>query len=132
MKNKCTVIHIDGLRGMLILGFIIMCSIAGFIIFPAWLCQHGWNFVAAFVDGMPLMELKHGALLWLIIALISYVTLFGKLKVSFVSAKEESVNSHYANYTANREILEELEQKIREKLKETDNSENDELKSKGE
>lgn len=132
MKNKCTVIQIDGLRGMLILGFIIMCAVAGFIIFPAWLCQHGWNFIATFVSGMPVMELKHGALLWVIIALISYVTLFGKLKVSFVSPKEDSVNRHYANYMANREILEELEQKIREKLKEANDNENDELKSKGE
>ena len=80
MKNKCTVIQIDGFRGILIVGFLLLCAGAGFIIFPAWCCQHGWNFIAGFVDGMPVMELKHGAILWVIIALISYVTLFGKLK----------------------------------------------------
>jgi len=125
MKNKCTVIQIDGFRGILIVGFIILCAIAGFIIFPAWCCQHGWNFVAGYVNGMPLMELKHGALLWVIIALISYVTLFGKLKVSFVSAKDDVYRKDYVNDT---EMLAELEKKIRERLESSESIENESLK----
>ena len=126
MKNKCTVIQIDGFRGILIVGFIIMCAIAGFIIFPAWCCQHGWNFIAGFVDNMPLMELKHGAILWVIIALISYVTFFGKLRVSFVSAKDDYRSKK--NYINEAELLAELETRIKERLEASDSSENEELK----
>lgn len=126
MKNKCTVIQIDGLRGILIVGFIIMCAAAGFIIFPAWCCQHGWNFIAGFVDGMPLMELKHGALLWLIIALISYVTFFGKFKVAFVSAKDD--DQCKTSYMSDAEVIDELKKKIKEQLEVSRSSENEELK----
>ena len=114
MKNKCTVIQIDGLRGLLILGFVIMCAIAGFIIFPAWCCQHAWNFIADYVIGMPLMELKHGAILWLIIALVSYVTFFNKFKIAFVSTKSP-IDSRFVNHMPDEEILKAIEKRIKEK-----------------
>ena len=114
MKNKCTVIHIDGLRGLLIFGFIIACAIAGFLIFPAWCCQHTWNYIAGYVINMPLMELKHGILLWLIIALILYATMFSKFKIACVSAKDFSrTNTTNANIS-DEEILNAIEMKIKE------------------
>lgn len=92
MKNKCTVIQISGFRGILIAVFLLVCAVAGFVMFPAWCCQHAWNYVAKFFVDMPLMELKHGVLLWAIIALISYVTLFGKFSVALVSSKNNVID----------------------------------------
>ena len=115
MKNKCTVIQIDGFRGLLILGFVIMCAIAGFIIFPAWCCQHIWNFIAGFVLDMPTMELKHGAILWIIIALISYVTLFNKFKIAFVSAKDAASFRGGKMPISDEEIIKAIEKRIKEK-----------------
>ncbi len=116
MKNKCTVIQIEGLKGLLILGFVVMCAIAGFIIFPAWCCQHAWNFIAGFVLNMPLMELKHGALLWLIIALILYVTMFSKYKIAFISSNGMPPNYRQPRTILNEEeIVNAIEKKILEK-----------------
>ena len=127
MKNKCTVIQIDGFRGLLIFLFIIMCAIAGFLIFPAWCCQHAWNFIASYVANMPLMELKHGILLWIIITLIFYATMSNKFKISCVSAKGSS-RIHYPNPdVSDEEILNAIEKKIKEKrelIKETEEKDN--------
>lgn len=126
MKNKCTVIQINGLRGLLIVGFVIMCIIAGFIIFPAWCCQHAWNFIASYIIDMPIMELKHGAILWLIIALISYVTMFGKFKVAFVPAKDVELRNR--PNISDDEILRELEKRICERRDSVETLDKDELK----
>ena len=88
MKNKCTVIQINGFRGLLIAGFVLMCAVAGFIIFPAWCCQQLWNYIAEFAGSMPAMQLRHGALLWLIIVLIAYATMFGRFKVRVLSGED--------------------------------------------
>ena len=92
MKNRCTIIHISGLQGFLIVSFLLLCLVAGFVIFPAWCCQHAWNYIAGFVAGMPLMQLKHGAMLWLILVLIAYATMFGKFKVAFVPDNSDMNN----------------------------------------
>ena len=131
MKNKCTVIQIDGFRGLLILGFVIMCAIAGFIIFPAWCCQHAWNFIASYVMDMPLMELKHGAILWVIIALILYTTLFSKFKIAFVSANHPANLKHMGANISDEEILNAIEKRIKEKRSQLNENEQkvDELNS---
>lgn len=126
MKNKCTVIQINGFRGILIVGFIILCAVAGFIIFPAWCCQHAWNFVASFITDMPLMELKHGAILWLIIALVSYVTLFGRFKISCINPLDAEMKNR--PNMSDEEIFEAIEKKIREKKAEIENFDKEELK----
>lgn len=109
MKNKCTVIQISGLRGLLIVGFIIMCAIAGFIVFPSWCCMKAWNLLAGFVNNMPLMELKHGAILWLILILASYATLFNKFKISFVPRTDCDIPEE--NYKDSVDIIRSLEKK---------------------
>lgn len=126
MKNKCTVIQINGLRGILIVGFVILCAIAGFVIFPAWCCQHAWNFLAAYITDMPLMELKHGAILWLIIALISYVTFFGKIKIACVNPVEAELKNQPD--MSDDEIFAAIERRIKEKREQLENLEKEELK----
>lgn len=116
MKNKCTVIQIDGIKGLLVFGFVIMCAIAGFIIFPAWCCQHAWNFIAGFVMNMPLMELKHGALLWLILTLILYATMFSKYKIAVVNSNDMPTNYRTRRtMLSEEEIINAVEKRILEK-----------------
>lgn len=122
MKNKCTVIQLGGLRGIFILGFVILCAIAGFIIFPAWCCQHAWNFIAGYVTDMPLMELKHGALLWVIIALISYVTYFNRFKIAVVASNDDVIRSARMPIS-DEEIINAIERRIKEKQALKDNQE---------
>ncbi len=93
-NNKYTVIQINGLGGILIVGFLIMCAATGFILFPAWCCMHAWNFIASNIVNMPTMTLFHGAILWVIIALILYATMMNKLNIAFVSKKDIPVKSH--------------------------------------
>lgn len=123
MKNKCTVIQISGLRGILIAGFVVACIVAGFVVFPGWCCKQMWNYIAGFVAGMPVMELKHGLILWIIIALVSYVTMFGKFKVSFIEAKDEQdltpdkLKDMELIQSIKKEIAEEIEKKEIEEIK---------------
>ena len=89
-NNKYTVIQINGLGGILIVGFLIMCAVTGFILFPAWCCMNAWNFIAGYVVDMPKMSLLHGGLLWVILALVLYATMMNKLNIAFVSKKDMS------------------------------------------
>ena len=61
------------------------------------------------------MELKHGAMLWIIIALISYATFFNKFKIAFVSAKD-ATSIHGARMPiSDDEIIQAIEKRIKEK-----------------
>lgn len=97
MNKKFNVIKINGLKGLFIAAFIIGCLIAGFLIFPGWLCMHVWNFVAGFFTDMPTMNMLHGAILWCIVALSLYAINKGNLSISFghsapvVAANEERI-----------------------------------------
>jgi len=71
-RNKFSVIKINGFKGLALVVFLIGCFAAGFVIFPAWLCQNIWNFVASYFSVVPEMQLLHGVLLWAIIALSFY------------------------------------------------------------
>jgi len=73
MRKKCNVIQINGIGGILLLVFIICCAATGFIAFPSWVCMHAWNFAAGYFH-LPMMNILHGSMLWLIIALIFVAT----------------------------------------------------------
>lgn len=73
MKKGLNVIQIKGMRGMLLAGFVVCCLATGFIMFPAWLAMHIWNFLAGHVEQMPAIGIFQGILLWGIIA-ASYFT----------------------------------------------------------
>ena len=77
MRKKCNVIQINGVGGVALVIFIICCAATGFIIFPSWLCMHAWNFVAEYFN-LPVMNLLHGSMLWLIIALAFVATHMNK------------------------------------------------------
>lgn len=86
MNKKFSVIKINGFKGLLLAVFCIGCIIAGFLIFPGWICMHIWNYFAGFFLQAPVMHLVHGILLWCIIALSVYAINRGDLTISFGTA----------------------------------------------
>lgn|SRR5574344_2711081 len=83
MNKKVNIIKINGFKGVLTAVFIIGCLIAGFLIFPGWICMHIWNFIASYFTQMPLMNLIHGSMLWCIFALSFYAINKGNFAISF-------------------------------------------------
>ena len=69
MKKNVKIITINGIRGLLLAGFIICGLIAGFIISPSFACMYVWNYIADNYIAMPHMAFYHGAMLWGIIGL---------------------------------------------------------------
>lgn|SRR5574344_1119047 len=83
MNNKFKIIQINGLSGLILALFIVCCIVTGFIVFPAFLCMHAWNFIASYFYQIPRMELLHGTMLWLMIACIYFAQNSHKYKIQF-------------------------------------------------
>lgn len=79
MRKGLNVIQIKGIKGIIFAGFVVCCLATGFIMFPAWLAMHIWNYVSTFIEQMPVIGIFQGILLWGIIV-ASYFT-FRKEKV---------------------------------------------------
>ena len=96
MKRKYSVVHINGITGVILIFFIIGCAFAGFILFPSWCCMQGWNLFASLFD-VPMMNIYHGGLLWLIVCLSLFAASGGKspLKVgTFSSVNEQELRKN--------------------------------------
>lgn len=106
MNKKFNILKISGFKGILIVLFVAGCLVAGFLIFPGWICKGLWNFTASYVTQMPVMNLLHGVILWCIIALSSYALNKGKFAVSFTSSP---------SVAASDERIKEIMRKINEK-----------------
>ena len=85
MKDRLNIIKINGFTGIFIAAFLIGCLVEGAIMFPSRLLMHAWNYVAGYVDNMPVMNLLHGAILWAIVALSAFAILRGKKPISYHS-----------------------------------------------
>ena len=68
MKKNFNVIQINGFRGILYIGFIGICLIAGFGWFPGWACMKLWNLSSLHFSLIPPIGIFQGILLWGIIA----------------------------------------------------------------
>lgn len=73
MKKNLNVIQIKGIKGLIILGMVLCCLAAGFIVFPGWIAMHLWNYIAALCEAVPSIGVVQGVLLWGII-IASYFT----------------------------------------------------------
>lgn len=73
MKKNLNVIQINGLRGIFMAVFIVVCLIAGFIAFPGFLAMKLWNVFAGMTEQIPMIGIIQGVLLWGIL-LASYFT----------------------------------------------------------
>ena len=79
MKKNFNVIQIKGVRGIILAIFIVTCLVAGFVVFPGWLCMHIWNLLSSYSLSVPAIGLFQGVLLWGIIAASYFI--FRKEKV---------------------------------------------------
>lgn len=88
MKRNVRVIQINGFRGLLLAIFVVTCLIAGFVVFPAFLTMHIWNYLAITTESFPLINFFQGILLWAIIIFSIYLFNKKKFIVSFNSQQE--------------------------------------------
>lgn len=88
MKKNLKIFQINGFRGLFFVIFVVVCLIAGFIVFPAFLSMSIWNGLVLKTGSFPQINFLQGLLLWGII--VFSIFLFNKKKfiVSF-SAKQE-------------------------------------------
>ncbi len=104
MKKNLNVIQIRGIRGLIILGAVLCCLAAGFIVFPGWVSMHIWNFITAYIDSLPSIGLIQGVLLWGII-IASYLTFKkNKIVICFKTPKglnEEELKAVFADIKKN-------------------------------
>ena len=110
MNRKINVIKINGFKGILLAAFIVGCLIAGFLIFPGWLCKNIWNFTAQYFSVLPVMTLLHGTILWVIVALSTYALNKGKFAISFGSSTIPPYRD-YNNEAKIKEILKKISEK---------------------
>lgn len=129
MKKNLNVIQINGIRGLIMAGFIVVCLAAGFIGFPGWVCMHIWNFAASYT--MPTIGILQGMLLWGIIVAAYFTFRKEKLVVCMKSPQglsEEELKAVFADIKKQAQddkILQTM-LKAREtelKINETDNNE---------
>ena len=86
MKRNIKVVEINGLRGLFIIVFAIICAGAGFILFPAWLLMSVWNWFATYIYQLPHMHILHGFMLYLALVLFYIATGSHKNCVNISSA----------------------------------------------
>ena len=100
MRKGLNVIQIKGMRGIILAIFVVCCLATGFVLFPAWLCMHIWNFTSSYIEQLPAIGIFQGVLLWGIIV-SSYFT-FRKEKVVVCmktpeGLSEEEMKAVFAN-----------------------------------
>lgn len=90
MKKNLNIIQIKGIKGLIFIGIVACCLAAGFIVFPGWAAMHVWNFIASYVDQIPMIGCFQGVLLWGIIV-ASYFT-FRKEKLVVCMKAQQGLN----------------------------------------
>lgn len=90
MKKNMRVVQINGFRGLILAIFTVCCLLAGFVVFPAIVTMHAWNYLSLKTGSFPTIELIGGILLWGIIAFSVYIFTKRKFIVSFNTQQELS------------------------------------------
>ena len=95
MNKRFNIIQLSGIKGIFFIVFLIGCAIAGFLVFPGWVCMLVWNYAMSHFLDMPSMTILHGIILWCIIALITFQLNKKDFGISFksVSGDEERINN---------------------------------------
>ena len=95
MKKKVKVVEINGLRGIIVVIYAIICAIAGFILFPSWVLMQMWNFLGTHIYSLPQMTLIHGFMLYAILVLFYFATNSHKtcLGISSVNLTKSHITS---------------------------------------
>ena len=74
MNRKIKVVEINGFKGMLVIAYAVICAVAGFVVFPAWMLMSLWNMLGTYVYHLPHMSLIHGFMLYAIFVLLYFAT----------------------------------------------------------
>ena len=61
-KRNAKVIQIAGIRGLLLVGFVAVCLVAGFVVFPGLVAMHLWNYAVSFTYFIPAINIYQGIL----------------------------------------------------------------------
>ena len=72
MKKRTRIIQISGLRGILMMLFIVSCLAAGFIAFPAFVAMYVWNWSTQYF-AIPAINIYQGLMLWAIVAISGFI-----------------------------------------------------------
>lgn len=90
MKKNLKIVQINGFRGLFLVIFVVICLIAGFVVFPAFLSMKIWNGLALKTGSVPTINFLQGLLLWGIITLSILLCSKKKFIISFNSKQELS------------------------------------------
>lgn len=100
MRKNTNIIQIRGIRGLIIAACVVCCLIAGFVVFPGWVCMHIWNFVTNYLQSVPSIGVIQGVILWSIIFLSYKALRKDKFFISVSSPKglsEEELKEVFAD-----------------------------------
>ncbi len=111
MNKNFKVFQIHGLSGLLLLGFVAVGLFCGFVLFPIWMIMYFWNEFAGNVLNGPVINYYQAFLLWIFLALCSYLIL--KNSISIKIHKTDSTD------------FEELDNVVNEKIEDTEKNENE-------
>ncbi len=87
MNKNIRIIDVNGIMGLLLFMFILMCLGVGFIVFPGFLFMAIWNFVSDTFFVIPEINFLQGELLWAIIFISFCLLTNNRVMVSMVNRK---------------------------------------------
>jgi len=87
MNKNIRIIDVNGIMGLLLFMFILMCLGVGFIVFPGFLFMAIWNFVSDTLFAIPEINFLQGELLWAIIFISFCLLTNNRVMVSMVNRK---------------------------------------------
>ena len=87
MNKNIRIIDVNGIMGLLLFMFILMCLGVGFIVFPGFLFMAIWNFVSDTFFAIPEINFLQGELLWAIIFISFCLLTNNRVMVSMVNRK---------------------------------------------
>lgn len=123
MNKNFKVITINGFRGIIAAVFVVLGLIAGFIISPGWVCMKLWNYFFEYSSYFSQMNLYHGILLWLVIALTLYALNNRRSLIGFGSysglSPEQIRDIMEKTRKAEAKLLQELKEKAKNEESET-------------
>jgi membrane protein implicated in regulation of membrane protease activity len=97
MNKNFKVVQLNGLMGLFLLGIIITGMICGFVFFPIWIIMVGWNEIATNMLNMPAISYYQAFLLWICLALCSFLALRNSVSVK-VQTNEEIEDEELSDF----------------------------------
>ena len=115
MNKNFKVVEINGLSGLLILGFVATGLFCGFILFPIWVVMMGWNNIVGAIFNGPNINYFQASLLWSAFILIFYLLLRNSISIKI--QKEEALN-----HKDIKDIINNIKHKESEQIQEKEES----------